>query len=318
MASQLPGAVANSETQPSVENESSKATIGDVFRGDLTLRLSVVLSCLLIVAAVSLAAVKPDFGCDQSFLSEQHLIQAWICGGAFGALLLHALNALTSRRMQRDPCTWYCLLILLNAAVRFFVPAIGRENLVCVIPLGGLGGAPRAYSVLTWVFWSVTAPPMIALLAALSGSCRQQKRAFAITALALACGSVGTFMQHIAAWAILLLIAFTSLAVVVYYMIGFARRGLARAQDRVARRLWLAMLPIGVGVWLIIPLVWLLGQLNAISMQVEVDFLSVVDFLVKLAYVILHIGERRMLGAAALREVGGQLAQCTADGLTQI
>lgn len=289
-ASQLLGVTDNSDSQSRLGNESTKATLGDVFRSDVTLRISVALSCLLLVAAVSLAAVKPDFGCEQSFVPEQHLIQAWICGGAFGALLLHAVDALTSRRVQQDPCTWYCLLILLNAAVRFFVPAIGRENLVCVVPLGGLGGAPRAYSIISFIFWTTTAPPMIALLAALSGSLRQQKRAFAVTLVCLITGSAASFVPHIAPWTMLLLASLGSLAFVLRYMLGFARRGLARAQDRVARRLWLAMLPVGVGVWLIIPIVWFLGQLNAISMQVEVEGLAVVDFLVKLAYVVLHIG----------------------------
>lgn len=271
---------------------SRPSSVAAVFKAHASLQVAAVLSCCFIATAIAFAIASPDFGCAQSFQPQHHLLQAWISGGAFGALLLHTVNAMTSRRMFHDACTWYCLLILLNAAVRFLVACIGREHLVCVIPLGGMGSGPaRGYSILTFLFWTTTAPTTLALLAALSGSFRQATPAFAWTVLCLATGSGGTFVEHAAPWIVLQLISVASECVVLYYMISFARRGLARAPDGVTRRLWHAILPTGVAAWLIIPGVWLLGQLNAISLETEVHLLSVVDYLVKLAYVVLNIGE---------------------------
>lgn len=267
-------------------------SVRGLFRSHVTLQLAASLSCISVLTSICFAIVAPDFGCALSFQPQHHLLQAWISGGAFAALLLLGMTAITSRRMHHDVCTWYCLFILLNAAVRFLVASIDREHLVCVTPLGGMGSGPdRGYSILTFVFWGTSAPATVALLASLSGSSKQALHSSSWAMFSLVTGAAGTFCETPAPWIILELASFMAECVVIYWMCVFVQRGLSRAHDRLSRALWLAILPIAVGAWLTIPAIWLLCQFNIITQSFQVNTLNVIDFVVKLAFVILNIGE---------------------------
>lgn len=256
------------------------------------LQIAALLSFAFVAACIGWAVASPSFGCDSHFNDQHHFLQAWISGGASGALLLLSMTAVTSRRMLRDACTWYCILILLNSAVRFLVAGIGREELVCVVPLGGMRNrAPRGVSVLTLLYWGTTAPTTLALLATLSGSGKRSVSALCWTAVCLITGSAGTLSGRPVPWIVLHLVSFCTEGVVLYYLVSFARLGMARAQDRLARALWQALLPLIFGAWVVIPVMWLLGQLDVLSFSNETDVLGVMDFLVKLAFVTLNVGE---------------------------
>lgn len=271
--------------QPSV-------SVSSLFRTHAPLQLSAALCCISVVTSISFCILSPEFECEHSFELQHRLLQAWISGGAFSALLLLVMAAITSRRMHHDVCTWYCLFILLNSTVRFMVACTGREHLVCVTPLGGMGSGPtRGYSILTFVFWTTSAPTTLALLATLSGSVKDVVPSFFWALCCLLAGSIGTFFERAIPWTILELASVAADFVVISFMWTFARRGLARAQDHISRALWVAVSPIAIGTWLMIPTIWLLCQLDMISHSVQSHLINIFDFSVKLAFVILNIGE---------------------------
>jgi bacteriorhodopsin len=89
------------------------------------------------------------------------------------------------------------------------------------------------------------------------------------TVASLASGALCSFSESRPAWVAGTILAFGSEAVTLAAMRSILLQGMRAAPDAATRRLWIAISAVVAAVWVVIPLLWALGQAGILSMAAE-------------------------------------------------
>jgi len=184
--------------------------------------------------------------------------------------------------MRANRCSRLCLLVLGLTTVKFALEVADQEHMLCVRVAGGFGDTRRAQSPLRLLFWVATGPLIVALAGELAGSSHRLIRwAMGWAVASLASGALCSFTESRPAWVAGTILAFGAEAVTLASLRSILQQGMRAAPDAATRRLWIAISAVVAGVWVVILLLWALGQADVLSMAAERVLLPPLDIISK-------------------------------------
>jgi len=225
---------------------------------------------------------------------QEHMLCVRVAGG-FGdtrraqsplrLLFWVATGPLIGERTTRNPPEAGPLAALVyGGGLRYLTDKRTEQPLKCVLPMWSvLDSLPACIRRVTAAF---PRPPLlqsaVALAGELAGSSHRLIRwAMGWAVASLASGALCSFTESRPAWVAGTILAFGAEAVTLASLRSILQQGMRAAPDAATRRLWIAISAVVAGVWVVILLLWALGQADVLSMAAERVLLPPLDIISK-------------------------------------